>query len=163
MQIYLLRHGIAEDPKAGSPDAARALTGDGRQKLRRVLDRAAAAAVRPSLILTSPYRRALETARMAGEILRCERIEECEALTPSHAPEDLWEAIRQHKREEAVLLTGHEPLFGLATGFLLGVPELRVYFKKAALVAIEQQGFGGDPHGTLKWMLTPALAKSTES
>jgi len=43
MQIYLLRHGIAEDAKPGQPDADRALTAEGRDKLRRVLKRARAA------------------------------------------------------------------------------------------------------------------------
>jgi len=34
MEIYLLRHGIAED---GYPDPQRALTDEGREKLRKVL------------------------------------------------------------------------------------------------------------------------------
>ena len=62
MQIYLLRHGIAEDAKPGRPDSERALTDEGRAKLRRVLKRARTADVTPSLILSSPYRRAMETA-----------------------------------------------------------------------------------------------------
>jgi phosphohistidine phosphatase SixA len=33
MQIYLLRHGIAEDAKPGQPDAERPLTDEGRDKL----------------------------------------------------------------------------------------------------------------------------------
>ena len=41
MQIYLLRHGIAEDARPGLRDFDRALTPEGSQKLRRVLDRAA--------------------------------------------------------------------------------------------------------------------------
>lgn len=40
MEIYILRHGIAEDAGAGVPDSERALTDAGREKLRRVLDRA---------------------------------------------------------------------------------------------------------------------------
>ena len=51
MQIYLLRHGIAEDAKPGHPDAERPLTGEGRDKLRRVLKRARVADLDPSLIL----------------------------------------------------------------------------------------------------------------
>ena len=43
MQIYLLRHGIAEDGKPGRPDSERALTEEGREKLRRVLKRARSA------------------------------------------------------------------------------------------------------------------------
>jgi phosphohistidine phosphatase SixA len=63
VQIYLLRHGIAEN---STPDSDRALTPEGREKLRRVLARARDADVAPSLILSSPYRRALETAEIAA-------------------------------------------------------------------------------------------------
>ena len=66
MQIYLLRHGIAED---GTPDSDRALTAEGREKLRRVLARARSADVAPTLILSSPYRRAVETADVAVDLL----------------------------------------------------------------------------------------------
>ena len=40
MQIYLLRHGIAENAGPGQPDSERALTAEGREKLLRVLKRA---------------------------------------------------------------------------------------------------------------------------
>ncbi len=43
MEIYILRHGIAEDGQAGQPDSERALTADGRKKLRTVLRVAASA------------------------------------------------------------------------------------------------------------------------
>ena len=69
MEIYILRHGIADEGKAGAPDSERALTDPGREKLRAVLEQAHAAGVGPSLILTSPYKRALQTAHMAGQIL----------------------------------------------------------------------------------------------
>ena len=69
MEIYILRHGVAEEPQTGQPDSERALTSDGRKKLRNVLRTAAAAGVAPSLILTSPYKRALQTAQLAAEIL----------------------------------------------------------------------------------------------
>jgi hypothetical protein len=54
MQIYLLRHGIAEDAKPGHPDSERPLTAEGRDKLRRVLKRGQTADLDPSLILSSP-------------------------------------------------------------------------------------------------------------
>ncbi len=37
MQIYILRHGIAEDAAAGQSDSERALTSEGKKKLRNVL------------------------------------------------------------------------------------------------------------------------------
>ena len=157
MEIYILRHGIAEEAKAGMPDAERALTDAGREKLRAVLERAREAGVKPSLILTSPYRRALQTAHMAAQILGCNKIVESEVLVPSSAPKAVWDAICARRREPALLIAGHEPLLGMTVGYLLGAPMLHVDLKKAALVRIDQEGFGAAPHGILKWMLTPRL------
>jgi phosphohistidine phosphatase len=157
MEIYILRHGIADEGKAGAPDSERALTDPGREKLRAVLEQAHAAGVGPSLILTSPYKRALQTAHMAGQILGCNKIVESEILVPGGSPKAVWEAICARRREPALLLAGHEPLLGMTVGYLLGAPALQVDLKKAALVRIDQEGFGGAPRGILKWMLTPRL------
>ena len=40
MEVYLLRHGIAENRRPGRADAERKLTDEGKEKLRRVLARA---------------------------------------------------------------------------------------------------------------------------
>jgi phosphohistidine phosphatase len=157
MEIYILRHGIAEEGKAGEPDAVRALTDTGREKLRAVLERAREAGVKPSLILTSPYRRATQTAHMAGQVLGCNKIVESEILVPGSAPKAVWEVICARRREPALLIAGHEPLLGMTVGFLLGAPALQVDLKKAALVRIDQESFGVAPRGILKWMLTPRL------
>jgi phosphohistidine phosphatase len=157
MEIYILRHGIAEEADAGTPDAERALTDSGREKLRAVLERARHGGVKPSLILTSPYRRAVQTAHMAAQVLGCNKMVESEILVPSSAPKSVWEAICARRREPALLIAGHEPLLGMTVGYLLGAPALQVDLKKAALVRIDQESFGGAPRGILKWMLTPRL------
>jgi phosphohistidine phosphatase len=157
MEIYILRHGIAEEAGAGDSDAGRALTEAGREKLGRVLDRARTAGVAPSLILTSPYRRAVETARLAGQMLGCRKIVETGVLVPEGSPEEVWDEICAHYREKALLLAGHQPLLGMTVAFLLGTSALQVDLKKAALVCIDQENFSSAPHGVLKWMLTPRL------
>src|SRR6267154_885612 len=92
MQIYLLRHGIAEDGKPGRPDSERALTDEGRAKLRRVLKRARTADVTPSLIFSSPYRRALETADVAVEVLHYEGdVVQSRTFVPEASPQQAWE------------------------------------------------------------------------
>jgi phosphohistidine phosphatase len=161
MEIYILRHGIAEDGQAGQPDSERALTSDGRKKLRSVLRTAASAGVAPSLILTSPYKRALQTAQMAAEILDYKgELLRTKALEPTAAPKAVWEEIRVHKDEAQILLAGHEPLFSRLTAYLLGSPDLQVDFKKGAIACIELDRFPAEPHGALRWMLTPKLAGS---
>lgn len=160
MQIYLLRHGIAEDGKPGRPDSERALTNEGRDKLRRVLKRGRAAEVAPSLILSSPYKRALETAEIAAEVLGyAGRIVRAGELVPEASPYDLWEEVRTHKDEASILLASHEPLMSSVAAFLLNSPSLAVDMKKAALIRIDVDRVSPQPHGILKWMLTPALAE----
>jgi phosphohistidine phosphatase len=159
MEIYLLRHGIAENARQGQPDAERALTGEGRDKLRRVLARAHAASVKPSAILASPYRRAVETAAVAKEALGYGgEIERTETLVPNASPYDVWEEIRSHKSKDSVLLASHEPLMSSLAAFLLGSPALQVDMKKGALARVDCDRFGAQPKGVLKWMITPATA-----
>ncbi len=157
MELYLLRHGIAEDNAA--TDADRQLTEEGRHKLRRVLKRAASAGVSPSLIISSPYKRALESAEIAASELAYKgKILRAGTLTPDSSPPSVWSEIREHRDEPSILLAGHEPLFSATVAFLLGSTNQMVEFKKAALVRIDLHSFSAQPQGVLHWMLTPKLA-----
>jgi phosphohistidine phosphatase len=159
MEIYILRHGIAEDSQPGQSDSERALTSEGRKKLVRVLRVAREAGVAPSLILTSPLKRAVQTAQLAAETLDYKgELLRTKALEPGSHPRMVWEEIRVHKDEPSILLAGHEPLFSSLTAYLLGCPDLQVDFKKGALACVDVNRFGAEPHGVLKWLITPKLA-----
>ncbi|HMD51037.1 MAG TPA: hypothetical protein VKG79_18115, partial [Bryobacteraceae bacterium] len=124
-----------------------------------VLRVAASAGVAPSLILTSPYKRALQTAQIAAEILDYKgELLRTKALEPSASPKAVWDEIRVHKDEARILLSGHEPLFSRLTAYLLGSPNLQVDFKKGAIACIELERFPAEPHGVLRWLLTSKLA-----
>lgn len=160
MQIYLLRHGIAEDAAPGHSDSERALTGEGKEKLRRVLKRARAAEVSPGLILSSPYKRALETAEVAAEVLGYKgRILRTHALAPDASPYETWSEMREHKDEAAILVASHEPLMSSLAAYLLNSPSLIVDMKKAALMRVDFPRVTAQPHGMLKWMLVPGVAE----
>ena len=162
MEIYFLRHGIAEDRSATGADADRRLTDEGRSKLRKVLELAHAAEVAPSLILTSPLRRALETAEIAARELGYEgKLVRTNALVPGASPRDLWQDLRQHRGESSILLAGHDPLFTSSVAYFLGSSHHMVHFRKGALVRIDVDSLGADPHGVLQWMITPGLARAT--
>jgi phosphohistidine phosphatase len=159
MEIYLLRHGIAENGRPGLKDVDRALTEEGREKLKRVLSRARGAGLKPGVILSSPYRRALETAAIAAESLAYHgKIVQTPALTPDASPHQVWEEVRARRDESAVLLASHEPLMSATVALLLGSPVLNVDMKKAGLARIDCDHFGPEPKGVLKWLLTPATA-----
>jgi phosphohistidine phosphatase len=163
MQIHLLRHGIAENAKPDQPDSERALTPEGRKKLREVLKAAKAAEVKPSLILTSPYRRALETAEVAASVLGYKQeLLRTKALVPGGEPSGVWDEIRVHKGESEILLVGHEPLFSQLTAYLVDAPSLLIDFKKGALVRIDMEQFGARPRGILRWLVPPKFALAVE-
>jgi phosphohistidine phosphatase len=158
MQVYLLRHGIAEPPRPGLDDPGRALLPEGKKRLRAVLRAAKAAGVQPALVMTSPYRRAKETAEIAAKSLGyADEIVTTNALQPGRMPEEIWEELRSIAAD-SVLLAGHEPLFGYLTGFLLSTPSLLIDVKKGSIVRIDVEQSGPRPRGVLRWYLTPKLA-----
>jgi phosphohistidine phosphatase len=158
MELYLFRHGIAEDARPGRPDASRALTDEGRRKTAEVVKTARKAGFEPSLIVSSPYLRAVETARIAAHELEYKGdVLKTEALVPHGSPEGVWTELRDYRDEAAILLAGHEPLLSHLVAYLLASPALRVEMKKAALVRIDVETVGAVPHGTLRWMITPKL------
>jgi phosphohistidine phosphatase len=159
VEILLLRHGIAEDARPGQADADRALTREGKQKLRALLRRLARAGVRPSLVLTSPYLRARQTAEIARDVLAPEAmIVPARALAPGSTPQEAWEEIRLYSNQPAVLCSSHEPLCSELAAFLLGAPGLRIDFKKGALMRIDTEGASPRPGGALRWFVIPRLA-----
>ena len=159
MQLYILRHGIAEDTKPGNSDENRSITPEGSRKLKQVLRMAEHADVFPAVVLSSPYLRARQTAEIAMDALGCrEPLIESVSLVPDSNPENVWQDIRTHKNEEQVMLVGHEPLLSQLVAFLLSSPALVVDFKKGAMLRIDLDSFGGEPRGILKWMLAPRLA-----
>jgi phosphohistidine phosphatase len=159
MQVYILRHGIAEEGKPGSRDADRALTNEGRKRLREVLRLAEKADVVPTLILTSPFVRAVQTAEVVMELLGyANDLIRTEALVPSSNPEDVWEEIRANQGVMQLMLVGHEPLLSQVVAFLLNSSSLVIDVKKGSVIRIDIEDFRAQPHGVLKWMLVPKLA-----
>jgi phosphohistidine phosphatase len=159
MELYIFRHGIAEDARPGGADSERELTDEGRKKTAAVARTARRAGVTPSLVLTSPYARALQTARIAaGELEYKGSILQIEALVPHQTPEAVWNELREHRDETAILLAGHEPLLGQFVAYLLATPALRIEMKKSAMVRVDIDAVRAAPHGILRWMITPKLA-----
>ena len=158
MELYLFRHGIAHNAQPGSLDSGRELTSEGSLKAAAVARAARRAGVRPSLIVTSPYIRARQTAQIAAEEFGYEgHILEIDSLVPHGRPQAVWNDLRDHAGETSVLLAGHEPLLSELAAFLLNAPSLRVDMKKSALLRIDVGSPGGVPHGTLRWMIIPKL------
>ena len=138
--IWLLRHGEAEQ---GSPDAERPLTEKGRRQSRVAGAALKQLGVEFQACLTSPKKRAADTAALACEPLGIEPREEQRLAGGRFDPIEL-----AAEAGEDVLLVGHEPDFSDAVRDLTGGD---VDFKKGGLAAID----GGE----LRVLMRPAEIK----
>lgn len=159
MRLYVLRHGLAEEPALGQSDASRELTGEGRRKTRRVTARARQAGARPEIVLTSPYPRAVATAAIACEELQlADAPVETERLTPYGNVFELWEEIRGCAHVNELMVVGHNPLLSDLASWLLGARAGAVPLKKSALAALDIPWLSSSPRAALLWLLTPKSA-----
>lgn len=160
MQVYLLRHGVAEDARPTKSDEDRALTASGKKKLRQVLAMAADIGVQPELILSSPLKRAWQTATIAAKALDYQKeIQASEALSPGMNADEVWEQIRANRGTKSLMLVGHNPQFGRLASFLIGAKEAKLDFRKGALMRVDFKSVAVHPRGSLEWYLTARLAK----
>lgn len=124
-----------------------------------MLKRAHKAGVNPTLIISSPYTRAMETAAIAAKELQYNsQIVRSDRLLPNSTPPDVWSEIRAHRDEPSILLAGHEPLFSATVAWMVGSTRAMVDFRKGALARIDFSTIGADPRGVLQWMLTPKVS-----
>ena len=153
-----MRHGTAEGIPPGGSDAERKLTAEGREEVRRVIESARRTKIAPTLILCSPYLRAVETAQIAAEALAYTgNIVRTDSLVPSAPPRKVWNEIRSRPDETQVLLAGHKPLLSQLAAYLLKSPVLEIDMRKATLVRIDLDPSASDPRGILKWMAPPEI------
>lgn len=135
MKIYLLRHADAESVRTS--DAARELTEGGLRQARAVGTYCAARQIAPALLLTSPYRRARQTAELVGEAIGVAP-QNAAFLASGMTPETALLELCAWQRLDDVMLVGHQPDLSLLAASLLGVEHAEnVDFGKAALMCVE--------------------------
>jgi len=159
MQLYLLRHGISETKSVSGRDADRRLTQAGVAALTEILSRAHAAQVMPECIVSSPYLRAIETARLAAALLGYPaELLQSTALLPDSTPQQVWQEVRELARElaPAVLLVAHEPLLSATASWMIGETRIAMSFMPGTLVRIDFDSVGAAPKGTMQWKLDSA-------
>ena len=108
-------------------------------------------------ILTSPLKRALETARFLARAQGVEHVEMVDILSPGVSQRRVFEFLATRRGETALVLTGHEPDLGALAGALLGSAPLPL--KKAGACAIECEGKPGPGAGELRWFVPPTLLR----
>lgn len=140
MHLYLLRHGIAEEPAARPSDAERRLVPEGKEKTREIM-RALEQMKYPSpeLVVSSSLIRAQETAEIALEAFaKNAKFRQNDALLPMGDAIDTMmlveEVFRKHK---VVMFVGHEPHMSMFGSALLGLSRPGIEMKKSAVALFE--------------------------
>lgn len=159
MKVYLMRHGIALDLKEGgvSSDADRPLSTEGREKTREVAKGLKRLGVEPSICLVSPLRRAMETAEIVANTLKCS-VGTCSALAPGGSPDELLDEIAAHHPDD-VLVVGHMPDLGSAILHFIGAVGGHLELKKAGVACVEFDGKPRAGRGVLLWLAPPAITR----
>ena len=114
MQLFVIRHAVAQDPEPGGDDAERQLTPSGRAKAVRAIRGLRALDLHFDRVLTSPWRRAMQTAQLLASI--------------SHDPPLATELLTQKPNADllaligasstATAVVGHEPWLGELAAWL---------------------------------------------
>jgi phosphohistidine phosphatase len=152
MQLYFLRHGLADWPDWDpAQDHLRPLTKDGLKKMKAEAKALAQLGLKLDVILSSPYTRAVQTADIVAGQFGLEVVEDAR-LAPGFNFERLNEIVTRYPTAQALLLVGHEPAFSATITTLIGGGRLTL--KKGALARVEITSF--EPlSGELLWLLPP--------
>jgi phosphohistidine phosphatase len=156
--VMLLRHAIAEETSASGRDEDRRLTGEGKRKCREVVAGMRALDLPVDVVLTSPLRRAIETAEIVADGYGSdELVEPAPALAPGAGPDAVIAVLGRIGRPSGVVLVGHEPdLAMLGSTLLTGTPGLvQMQFRKAGLAGIVLAHLPPRAAGALDFFLTP--------
>lgn len=161
MKIYLVRHGIAEEPDGSSVqgDSQRPLTDKGRDKINKIARALKTLDVKPDLILSSPFVRAEQTATILAKEFACKkRLKFSDLLVPTGKAEDIIAEIKQNCMVDELVIVSHEPCLSLLISTLVaGRPELAVNIKKGGVCCLLADDLRIEPRATLEWLVTPKI------
>lgn len=141
MELYLIRHGIAAERETYASDEERPLTSKGRRKTGKVAKQLHERGIRFDLILTSPLRRAKETAAILQEVGLGTQVDEFASLAPDgdiHAWVSwLGERWTNAVDDRCLALVGHQPDLGnWAETLVWGDAQEKLVLKKAGIIGL---------------------------
>lgn len=160
-ELYLIRHGIAEERGDAWPDdTKRPLTEEGTARLRKSARGLVRLGVSFDVILTSPLVRARQTAEAIAAVLDPKpSIVAVDSLSPEGTYAAVSADLEKHARKAHLALVGHEPGIGELAARLLGSRH-PIEFKKGAICRIDVDDLPPAGPGDLRWMLPPKILRS---
>ena len=159
IELYVLRHAVAESREAWAPksERARPLTRKGEKQMYRVAEGMKNLDLSFDVIFSSPFVRAKRTAEIVAEVFRAEKkLKLTDSLKPGAHPKKFVEQARHlFGGSGRFILVGHEPfLSGLISILSSGDARVGLKLKKGGLCRLELNTI--QPGGALlHWLLTP--------
>jgi phosphohistidine phosphatase len=159
MNLYLMRHANAGIPR-GTPllDSKRALIKEGKDQcvlMARVLS---ALKVQVDVVVSSPLKRALQTAQFVGTELGYEaKVEISPALGPDADYGDFQQMLAKYAEYEGVLAVGHNPnVFQFLGRLVTGNGGAAIRMRKGSVARVDL-----DRHPPLlQWLIDPRMARA---
>ena len=161
MEIYLLRHGEAGKRVAvAARDEERVLTALGRMEIEEIGEAMARRRYEFDVVLTSPLKRAKETAAIVNRALKRKTpLEEWPELAPEGNRNAFYRRLAKLRPGSSVLVVGHEPYLTTAIGEIISRggegSGLRIALRKGGLAKLYVTGFTPRATGELRWLLNP--------
>lgn len=162
MIVYFLRHASAGkkmlNPKK---DERRPLDEEGILQTRYMGRMLAALDLQIDHIVSSPLKRATQTASLVANELAFEKpVKTHNALRPDASHEDFLELLAHFRKSEAIIVVGHNPTMAEFLGKTISkTGAIQLEFKKGAVVKVDVNGRSG----RLEWMVTPRIARTLQT
>jgi phosphohistidine phosphatase len=162
VELFILRHGKAEARATGINDADRALTGQGREEIKKTGLWTITMGYTFDVIATSPLKRAMETAKIIGLTTKQEdKIQVWDLLSPGGNLDELSRQIASVGSDSSVLIVGHEPMLSIVLSRIIsGNDWTSVVLAKGAFVRIKNVTFHERLSGDLHSLITPKQISS---
>jgi phosphohistidine phosphatase len=164
MDVMVVRHAPALDrdeaSRQGLSDHERPLTTEGTTKMKRIARGLVSRAPDISVLMTSPWRRAVETGDLLQKAYGRSHRLETEALIPGAEPNALLEQVSTFAADPVVAVVGHEPhLSSWVSWCLTGSLEPVVELRKGGACLLRFGEALGAGRARLLWLMTPAVLR----
>lgn len=163
MDLYLVRHAAAFDPDHARwpTDRDRPLTPEGEKRFRRAARGLVSLVSSVDVMLSSPYRRAWQTAELLVAAGWPAPVES-EALEAGSTPARVLQALQAFGGVGAVALVGHEPTMHELVSYLLTADtgHAQVQFGKGAVARLDVDELLRPGAARLRWMLAPKVMRA---
>src|ERR1700733_1267657 len=162
MDLIILRHGEAgRSMESAGSDFERALTVFGMDEVEEVAEAIDKLKLGIGYIVTSPLKRAKETATIAAKVLNRDGVLEVwDELKPEGETQELYRRLSKLRQDSVILIVGHEPyLSGMIGEMISGTKQARIILKKAGVAKLEVTSLVPKASGELRWLMTPRQMK----